>query len=137
MRTALLLDVAAVTVRDRLLERTGTPVVGDRSFGSLEGALARLLGVPVQAIPVNERIRDVLRVDVHEVAPGLQPKVMELGGHVIPHALAILDLIERSVARDPDMLDRPFFQPVPTNEGEWIGRILDATFADLIHACDR
>jgi hypothetical protein len=145
--TANKLSLAArERVRARLLERVaispGKWIPADllRSdpdeVTALATRLAALIGVPAGHLRAEDKFREILRVHREELLPEIQSLMAEAGlvDVIDPFAFALLDFVEKRVGEDPSRLQHFTFQPSPSNEGQWLERILELSVGELLRA---
>jgi hypothetical protein len=141
-KTTRLLAAASARVKERLQQRDRLGLLrgaADASVGSptrIVAQLSAILGVDATYLRPEETLREVLRVHRSELPADLQDLFPALGlqDFVDPFALEILDMVEREIRRDRTKIHRKPFVPTPTNEDEWVTRLLDMTIAEFVEA---
>jgi hypothetical protein len=144
--TSKVSDAARTRVRARLRGRVKVPLSGSardqltapasENGTSLAQALANLIGVEVEQLRRDDKLREILRVHRNELPADVQRLLPKIGlsDVVDPFAFALLDFVEKRIGEDPSRVKRAPFVPLPTSEDEWIDRILSMTVGELLGA---
>jgi hypothetical protein len=92
--------------------------------------------VDLEHLRREDKFRDILRVHRDELPVAVQPLIQKVGLRdvVDPFGMALLDFVEKRIGEDNSRMKRAPFIPVPSNEDEWVERILDTTVGELLVA---
>ena len=144
--TTKLSKAARLRVRERLQGRPRMSIVGSvlsecGSAGSpgiatLADALSTMIGIDIDYLRPDETLREALRVHRDELSDDVRDlfSVVGLQDVIDPFALALLDLVEERIREDPSRLQRAAFVPLPSDEDEWVERILGMTVSEFLKA---
>ena len=140
----MLLTAASQRVREKLEQRQRLSQVAlefsfaepDKEKRRISEELAAVLGVDLGYLRPDDRLRDILHVQQTELPTRFQSLFPKLGltDFVNPFGIELLDFVERRLKKKQWKLNQPPFTPIPTNEGEWIDRIVGLTVGDLVAA---
>lgn len=137
-------QAAKARVRQRLAEQAGVRATSRSDARSVWTAkefeiatsIAAALNVEIAHLPRREILATILRVHKDDLPDDIQRLLPSVGltNWVDPFALDLLALVEKTIGRDRNKLNCPLWTPRPTNEDEWVERIMGATLDDLVVA---
>lgn len=138
-------NAAKAHVRARLRDRPIVPViqgVGEKGLAlvpqteALIQILAKLIGVDVNHLRIEDQLRETLRVHRNELPVSIQGLMTKVGltDVIDPFSFDLLNFVEERISQDQRRLERPSFLPSPKDEEEWIDRIMDMTVAQFLQS---
>ena len=139
-RSNIVLMSAKARVRSRLANRSAVEPMTLRyanaqapDVTSILRELSAIFGVDERQLRGADKFRDILRVHRSELPENIQDLFPSLGltDHVDVFVLDLLHLLENRVGKKTSRLSSPAFIPVPTNEDEWVERILEMTIEEF------
>ena len=143
--TSRLSNAARARVQARLRARPKLPFsgalegkgsTGAATASELAQSLAELISVDLEHLRREDTFRDIFRVRRDELPVEVQPLLQKVGLHdvVDPFGMALLDFVEKRISEDRSRMKRAPFARAPSNEDEWLERILDTTVGELLVA---
>lgn len=144
--TSKLSKAARRRVRERLQARPKIAIVasvisehgdaGSVGIATLADALSTMIGIDIDHLRPDETLRDALRVQRDELSSDVRDLFSEIGleNVIDPFAFSLLDLAEKRFREDPSRVQRAVFIPLPSNEDEWVDRLLDMTVSEFLNA---
>ena len=93
-----------------------------------------MIGVDADHLRPTDRLGDIFRVDATELPQDMRPLLRKFvsGDHMRVFGFEVFDLLERRIAQNRSILEKPPFVPTPKSEDEWMERIMGMTVAELL-----
>jgi hypothetical protein len=136
--------IAEDIVRARLRKRSRTSIVPSgyasddeacsSKFASAANALASIVGIEADYLRPDDRLGNIFRVDEQELPDDVRPVLRKFlsGDRIVVFGFEILALLERRIAMERSILERPLLLPAPKSEDEWMERLLGMTVEELL-----
>jgi hypothetical protein len=133
-------------IRSKLRERGEAPANEDlRSVPlssqnqkalTLPQELADVIGVEIECLRLDDKFGDILSVHSRDLSEDIQRLMKQIGltDSIDPFGLDLLHFIEKRGGGDESRLRRPAFLPLPSDESEWIERIMEMTVRQFLIA---